>query len=657
VNAADLVDIAADLLEADAAFVEQVWRESFRPPDRRPIYEAMASRVALGNESPFPGEFDVANSPMMKRIFEALLDDEVNEVSVSAAAQSGKTLLALLFLMWVILENPGSAQWNAQTESAAKKLAETKLWPLWKRCRDLQGILPRDKNKARTLSVIFPHMPFHIQPACENNAHGDSIKIQINDERHLWADGLMDKFRDRTTAFWNKKILNLSTGSLKYGEQQTDAGPVEFGDDFFTDWHKGTQEVWAVPCPECGQMQELAWIHEDARGRPVKDEHGKWIYGIVWDENETTKPGGRWNYEAVARTARWRCRFCDHEVADNPPAIRALNAPGDYIVKNPWAPRHLRSFRWPAMASELISLGKLVVEWLQAQDAKAAGNLLPLRRFFQNRLARFWNIGETIETASEPTADYLIGEEYEWLDEEGKALAHRRFMTVDRQKIETGYFWLVRDWSIDGESRKVAFGRAATLQDARAFQLAYGVLDKRVLIDTSFETIDCYQICLRYGWTALKGDDQEWFNHEGNFRRPYSVMIKADPTIGVKRAKKSKLKARRYARLYKWSNPTVKDLLAKLRAGKGRYWGRPSNEDPIYTDGIDSEEKRAERDEHGRVKFRWKPVKVNNHPWDLECMQVVAALMSRLIIMEDAAEEEDEPVDTEAGEVSATAEA
>ena len=86
---------------------------------------------------------------------------------------------------------------------------------------------------------------------------------------------------------------------------------------------------------------------------------------------------------------------------------------------------------------------------------------------------------------------------------------------------------------------------------------------------------------------------------------------------------------------YHWSNPTVKDMLSILRGGLGLYWGRPTDEPKEYTEGLHSEHKIMEQDRRtGRPKWRWtlkNPNERNNHAWDLECMALVAAIMSGLL--------------------------
>src|SRR5690606_30489961 len=128
--------------------------------------------------------------------------------------------------------------------------------PLFRRCKALTRLLPKDKNKTRTRSVVFPHMSLRFQSASENNAHSDTVKNQVNDERHLWAPGLIFKFLSRVGSMPDHKVLDLSTGSTKTGEEELHDGTKrELGDDFFNEWMAGTREVWAVCCPNCKRLQ------------------------------------------------------------------------------------------------------------------------------------------------------------------------------------------------------------------------------------------------------------------------------------------------------------------------------------------------------------------------------------------------------------------
>lgn len=675
-----------------SGFMEKVWRESWEPVDRRPIYETLSDDLIL-TDGPYPGPFDINNSPWIREPLDAIARDHVRRVSVSGAAQLAKTLLGIVFIIWIVLKRPGLTTWNGQTDQSIKKFAEDKAWPMFRQCRRLLALMPGDKNKQRIRSIVFPHMSLRFQAASENNAHGDTVSAQVNDERHLWLPGLIHKFRSRTGSMPTSKTLDLSTGSVKFEDQELpDGSIIELGDDFFNDWQAGSRKLWSVKCPGCARVQPLAFQHRHFRtyrgdaegpadGSEVLDAKNKPVFGIVWDETETTRPGGRWNYGAVKRTARWRCCAdalripgngpCSFEVADHPDEIRALNSIANgacYVATNPLADPAHETFSWPAMVSELVGFGTLVAEWLAAIEAAKAGDYLPLKTFTQNRLGLAWNENITIQEASNPTGDYTLGDD--WFDAAGVPQWHRIFLVVDVQEKKGRHYWaLVRGYTADGKSRLIFYGKLESWEAIRALQLEHAVQDGHTAIDAG-DGNNFHEIlskCAEFGWIALQGRDQQFFAH-ANPKSPKQPLNKlwgpkqlVDPARGAKKKRGAKATkeervqqqvaalaarlaakegkpAKRFARLYRWSNPGVKDILARLLAGAWKYWGRPNNEPPEYTDQLASEIKKQVATRDGGKEWRWTQIKPDNHARDCEAMCTLLALMSGILTPEAAAD-------------------
>ncbi len=650
------------------------WRRFWKPPERRPIYTWAGDHIRFGSESPFPGRFRIDTTPPAKRPFDVLRRDDIEVVSLSGVAQSFKSTLASIFAADCVANNPGSLTWNSPTKDAARKVADKKIWPIFKRCRPILDLLPR---KFGLMTVRFPDAPLYIQTASDGNADGDSVKYQINDDLQSeeWRPGLLGKFIKRTSAFsgMGRKVINLMTGCTKLVEERNDDGTLKFehGCDAFEDWQAGTRSLWNVVCPGCQRRQPLVWEHRGSDGRKLKTAAGRPIYGIVWDADEITKPGGtwkdgeyvggKWNWSAVACTARWRCMFseCGHELADtraNRHALNSLESGADYVDTNPFPePRHW-SGRYPAMANELIAWGTLVCEFLAALECAAVGNLTPLKEFVMNRLAEAWFAGETSTAEAAATGDYRMGDA--WVDAEGNSLVAvdgkgkpRRYLVADQQKDGELFKVLVREFADGGASRLVAYYPEVTSHaEIEALRIKHGVTKPRVGLDVGDGTqiFENYRAVSFYGWTGLKGDDKEDFTHPS--REPGEVIKKAysrrwygDPAVANAKTKGEKRKIHAAAQqrggirpqglalCFHWSNPTIKDFLARLRAGRGVYWGRPSDEPDEYKDGLFSEIKVEKLGRNARRYWQWEATKKNNHPWDLECMALVMAMMSGIL--------------------------
>ena len=654
-----------------ASSIASAWRRFWKPPERRPIYTWAGDHIRFGSESPFPGRFRIATTPFVKTPFDQLRRDDIEMTTLSGVAQSAKSTMASIFVADSVANNPGPCTWNSPTKDAAKKTAEKKIWPIFKRCAPILAKLPL---KCGFLSIRFPDAPFAVQTASIGNADGDSVKFQINDDLQssAWEPGMHGKFLKRTSAFsgLGRKVINLMTGCTKHVEERLDDGTViERGDDAFELWQAGTRSLWSVVCPSCKHRQPLVWEHRGKDGRKLRDFSGAPVYGIIWDTDETTKPGGawkdgkyaggRWDPSAVACTARWKCIACDHEVADtraNRSALNSLDNGADYVDTNPFSEPGHWSGRYPAMASELIPWGTLVAEFLSALDNAAVGNLTPLKEFVMNRLAEAWFAGETSTTEAAASADYPLGSA--WVDEAGASRVAldkhgkpRRYLVADQQKDGELFKVLVREFADGGASRLVAYyPDVKSHAEIEALRIRHEVTKPRTGLDVGDGTqvFENYSAVARYGWTGLKGDDKDGFPHPGKLAgqvvmKGWSRRWYGEPAVALAKTKaeKRKLHAAAQARggirpqglalCFHWSNPLVKDYLARLRAGLGVYWGRPSEEPDEYKDGLFSEIKVEKLGRNGRRYWVWEAVKKNNHPWDLECMALVMAMMSGIL--------------------------
>lgn len=99
--------------------LQQIWREAWRPPDRRPPWAWAEQHIGSIPYSPIPGRFRSDNSPQIREPLEALIDPRVRLVFIIAAIQSGKTSVGELGLCHIIANFPGPTLWLDQTDGDA----------------------------------------------------------------------------------------------------------------------------------------------------------------------------------------------------------------------------------------------------------------------------------------------------------------------------------------------------------------------------------------------------------------------------------------------------------------------------------------------------------------------------------------------------------
>lgn len=578
--------------------VRNSFADAFSPIDRSPIYEWARRHVDLHSAYAIKGPFHVEKSLYLKKPLECLQEESVREVSIYKAVQTGGSLISELWALWTIANKPANLMWNMQTDEDADQAAEMRIMKLIEECEPVAKLLPTGRFKKKKNQIIFYNMWLLIQGCGLANTQSKSVEHQINDEIWIWAPGNHGQAIARTTAFEKtRKILNVSQGGLA-------------GDEMDQAFTRGTQEEWGFKCFKCGLLQPYTWKQ------------------LKFDTNEETFTGTQWNFEKLDKTIRFECANCGFKIRDTPKERHQMNESGDYIINNPGAPKEVRSFRWNALASTEISWKGLVQQWVAAQSMAKNGSIIALKEFIQKKLAEAFQ-ERNIDAPIVVESDFLMGSD--WQDK------YRRFLTVDVQK---DHFWAVcRDWSKDGRSRLFWEGRLLTFEEINEKQTEFGISPRRVIIDSGYKAVEVYKQCCRYGWTAFKGEDKEYFLHRlenGKMvRKVYSPEQRGDPGIGTA---DQGLKS---CPLILWSNPSVKDMLDGFRRGEYAKHEIPQDISQEYLHQMNSETKRIFHNKKtGRQEWRWVQIEgVPNHQWDCECEQIVGAVIDRLIGQSVIAEE------------------
>jgi hypothetical protein len=198
----------------------------------------------------------------------------------------------------------------------------------------------------------------------------------------------------------------------------------------WTEWLKGDQRKYFVPCLGCGEAWSLEWEH------------------IKWDE--TAKQDEGWNMERVAATARCVCPACGH--AHGEADKQEMLERGEWRPTDFAAEPGRRSYHLSSLYAPWRKWADLAVKFLQ--DREAPGGL---QDFYNRELAIPWKVeGSRVTTAMireriDASPKYLLGQ-----PPSDGVLA--RLMAVDVQQTEL--WWLVRQLHEDGSSYLVQYGSA-----------------------------------------------------------------------------------------------------------------------------------------------------------------------------------------------------
>lgn len=566
--------------------IKEVRASAFAERDGATIDEWALANLRL-RESPYGNQFRASETPWLIAPLAAMTSSETEEVVLQCAAQTGKTVSMQVAIAWALAQHPGPTMVVAQDESAVLDFSKERLMPMLEACPAIAAQFPVDRHKKTNTEIFLATATLKLGAANNNFLRSWSIRWLFGDEVSAWKPGMLARARARTTRYWNRKHWLSST-------------PEEEGSDFDAAFAAGTCEKWHLKCTACGKLFAPGF-HET----------------IKWDSSFATKPDGEWNMEAVSETVRMVCSHCDHAHENTEATWRAMSK-GEYIAGNSNGTPKVRSFTFSQLAlpPSVMPWSSLVLDFLKAKAHARAGYIQPLREFVTLRLAETWKPIDHIDTESIAASDYDA--RAEWSDEA------QRFLTVDCQNYLEEFWAIVRAWSTTGASRLLAARRLASFEDVEELRREFNVAPQRTFLDCAYQRHRVLAICGRFGYMGLAGSDSVDFAHNVNgatVRRLYSKPTRVSST------------GRTAPPVFRWSNPSVKDILHLLKSGKSQPWevcalGDLADE---YAKQIDSERKKEVRDKHGRTNLRWVSFRAN-HLFDCECMQVVCAQIARLFI-------------------------
>lgn len=331
------------------------------PPNMTLSQWADEYRVLPQGTSALPGKWNTKNAPYQREIMNAITDISVQKVVIMSGAQIGKTdAFVLNPIGYYMHYDPAPIIVMQPTITMAEGFSKEKLSPMIRAMPVLrERVNEKSRNSGNTiLSKIFPGGQVTIVGAnSPSSLRMRPIRILLADEIDAYpptagneGDPLVLAGK-RLTTYWNKKEVDISTPTIK-GISRIEV-----------EYEHSTQEVWNVPCPECGELQPLVWA------------------GVIFDkENPDEISYCCQKCGVLSSEAEWKERFID----------------GKFIAKYP--ERKVRGFHLNALASPFAEWKEIVVKFLTANEEKKKGNIELLKAWTNTEMGQTWEEeGEQIE--------------------------------------------------------------------------------------------------------------------------------------------------------------------------------------------------------------------------------------------------------------------
>lgn len=316
---------------------------NFKAPENLTVSEWTDRYRKLSPEnSAEAGRWRTSRTPYLKEIMDAFTDDAVDHIVVVAGAQVGKTECELNMLGYLIDQDPGPAMFIQPTLDMAEDFSKRRLDPMLRDTDPLRQKMEFAKAKSGNNTILKKKYPGGMLTLAGSNSPkslaGTPARYVFGDEVDRWAKdagGEGDPWKllqARTTTFYNKKMVEVSTPTIKGRSAIASA------------FELGTQEYWCVKCPDCGKYHFID-------------------FNSMKFEPKVIKIGGQKQY--VVEKVEYACPECG--CINSEQTMR--HQPMKWIAKSPEAIKNgCRSFWINAFTSPWKPWKEIVREFLESKD-------------------------------------------------------------------------------------------------------------------------------------------------------------------------------------------------------------------------------------------------------------------------------------------------
>lgn len=567
---------------------------AFKPPEKMTVSEwADKNRVLSEKDSAAPGLFKTDRTPYLREPMNAFNNPQIEDITMVAGTQLGKTTAEQNMLGYAISQDPGPTLIVYPTDKLAGFTSENRIQPMIELSDDLREKW-HDKESQR-LELQFDSMYIALVGA------NSPSNLSSRPARYIFFDEI-DKFPkwtgteaspealavERTKTFFNRKIVRVSTPTLSSGF-------------IWQAWERAdAQYKYFVPCPMCGEYQLLELKH------------------IKWPEDMSI--------QKIKFAAYYECCACGERISDRYKMQmlrrgewRLINKPGGRVKKVAY---HINSIYSP-----WVTYGDVAAEFLASKNIPE--NLM---NFINSWLAEPW-----VEKANRMASDIIMEKQLDYT--QGTVPENAQLLTMGVDVQLDHFWWGVRAWGPHLTSWLVDYGRAETWADIeeilyRQYPDVNGEIRNLNLccIDSGYNTDEVYQFCAMHCDLCVptKGASKHLTSR-------YNIT-KLDKGVGVG------------LMLYNFDPSQFKDFIKGrlgIEAGARGSWNVYSGIDRRYCDQVCAEQKVEHKDRKGHITLVWEKVSshAQNHMLDVETNNALAAEILGVRYLREP--EEDDQEETE----------
>ena len=558
--------------------------KGLKPPENLTVSEwADKFRVLSPKDSAAPGLWHTSRTPYLKEPMDSFNNPHVQDITFVAGTQLGKTVMEQNMIAYAIDQEPGPMLIVYPTDKLAEFTSANRLQPMIYLSEPLRNKF--NAERSQKLELQFTDM--YIALVGANTPSGLSSRpvqyvfFDEIDKFPKWTGneaGPLELAEERTKTFYNKKIVKVSSPTLKSG-------------NIWQGWEQAeAQYQYMVPCPVCGEMQTLK----------MKNLH--------WPEGATPA-------EAKA-AAEYRCAACGHIIDDRQKMGMLRDGRWECIRKSADRPRkiayHLNSFYSP-----WLTFGDIAYKFLSAKDRPEK-----LMNFINSWLAEPW-----VSKADRMRSDIVMEKQLPY--ERGVVPAQAQIITMGVDVQVDHFWWGLRAWGTKMTSWLVDYGRAETWGDIEALLMRDWIADngeRRMVnlccLDSGYRTEEVYYFSAQHIGLVIptKGS-----SHPLTTRYTGSRIDRTGYNM---------------LNLYVFDTDQFKDFISgrlSITAGQPGSCNVYEGIDRQYADMVCAEQKVEHQDKKGRITFSWEPISshAQNHMLDVETNMALAAEIMGVRYLQD----------------------
>lgn len=320
--------------------------EVLRPPVPIRLSDWLPKNIVLVDGASAGEPWSIEGAPYLAEIADCLSDDDpCNLVTVRKSQQSGASILALAWCLYIADREPANTLYAVPGIDALRDLNSGKLQPLidaWQKKIGRKVIVPQTSRSgagSTTYEKVFNGGRLSLGNAnAAMDLSSKTIKKGVKDEVSKWQ--LLDNGADPENLFFGRftafrrtksfKILEISTPEVDLGDEEIE-GHCRIDRSF----RSSDQRLWNCICPEC----KKPFVHHFDKFKIV---------------------------ETHPHLSKYECR-CGHMIseAERVLAVRA----GSWIPS--WEEGTHPGFHIDAFISLMMSYEAIAEDWLKAQKSES----------------------------------------------------------------------------------------------------------------------------------------------------------------------------------------------------------------------------------------------------------------------------------------------